>query len=116
MDPPKKGERISRMQTLGISLNVMVLRRARSFTRGIGKGGPWKWRLFWALKWLRANLRSRIFPIKCKKVGTVGTSVEDPDPNLDPYVFGPHGSSPDPVVRGTDPDLDPDPSITQQKW
>jgi hypothetical protein len=33
----------------------MVLRRARSITRGIGKGGPWKSRLFWALKWLRAK-------------------------------------------------------------
>jgi hypothetical protein len=28
---------------------VMDLRRARSITRGIGRGGPWKSRLFWAL-------------------------------------------------------------------
>ncbi len=27
----------------------MVLRRARSITGGIGRGGPWKLRLFWAL-------------------------------------------------------------------
>ncbi len=31
---------------------VIVLRRARSITRGIGRGGPWKLRFFWALKWL----------------------------------------------------------------
>jgi hypothetical protein len=29
---------------------LMVLRRARSITGGIGRGGPWKLRLFWALK------------------------------------------------------------------
>jgi hypothetical protein len=29
---------------------LMVLRRAISITRGIRKGGPWKARLFWALK------------------------------------------------------------------
>jgi hypothetical protein len=34
---------------------VMVLRHATSITRGIGRGGPWKSRLFWALKWLRAK-------------------------------------------------------------
>jgi hypothetical protein len=34
---------------------VMVLRRARSTTRGIGRGGPWKSRLLWDLKWLRAK-------------------------------------------------------------
>ncbi len=34
---------------------VMALRRARSITRGIGRGGPWKSRLFWAPKWLRAK-------------------------------------------------------------
>ncbi len=28
----------------------MVLRRARSITRGIEMGGPWKSRLLWALK------------------------------------------------------------------
>jgi hypothetical protein len=33
----------------------MVLRRVRSITSGIGRGGPWKSRLFWALKWLRAK-------------------------------------------------------------
>jgi hypothetical protein len=26
----------------------------KSITRGIGSGGPWKPRLLWALKWLRA--------------------------------------------------------------
>jgi hypothetical protein len=36
-------------------------------------------------------------------------SVADPDP----YVFGPPGSDPDPLVRGTDPD--PAPSIIKQK-
>jgi hypothetical protein len=38
-------------------------------------------------------------------------SVADPDPNPDPYVYGPPGSAPDPLVRG----IDPDPSITKQK-
>ncbi len=33
----------------------MVFRRVRSNTRGIGRGGPWKSRLFWALKWLLAK-------------------------------------------------------------
>ncbi len=37
------------------SRSIIVLRRARSITRGIGMGGPWKSRLFWALKWLRAK-------------------------------------------------------------
>jgi hypothetical protein len=35
-------------------------------------------------------------------------SVGDPDPQ-DPHVFGPPGS--DPLVRGMDPDLAPDPSL-----
>ncbi len=52
------------LATAGISINVpvvymaryvMVLRQARSITRGIGRGGPWKSRLFWALKCLRAK-------------------------------------------------------------
>ncbi len=34
---------------------VMVLRRARSITGGIRRGGSWKLRHFWALKWLRAK-------------------------------------------------------------
>jgi hypothetical protein len=34
----------------------MVLRRARSVTRDIGRGGPRKLRLFWALKWLREKI------------------------------------------------------------
>ncbi len=38
-----------------ITQYVMVLRQARSITRGFGRGGPWKSRLFWALKWLRAK-------------------------------------------------------------
>jgi hypothetical protein len=42
---------------------VMVLRRAASFTRGIGKGGHWKSRLFWALTWLRANDLPYLTPI-----------------------------------------------------
>jgi hypothetical protein len=42
------------------------------------------------------------------------TSVADPDPALsDPYVFGPPGQDPDPIVKGMDPD--PDPSIIKQK-
>ena len=34
----------------------------------------------------------------------------DPDPS-DPYVFGPPGTDPDPLVRR----MDPDPSIIKQK-
>jgi hypothetical protein len=30
---------------------VMILRRALSIARAIGRDGPWKSRLFWALKW-----------------------------------------------------------------
>ncbi len=33
----------------------MVLRRATSITMAIGGSGPWKSRLFWALKWPRAK-------------------------------------------------------------
>jgi hypothetical protein len=33
----------------------MVFRRAGSITMGIGREEPWKLRLFWALKWLRAK-------------------------------------------------------------
>jgi hypothetical protein len=41
----------------------------------------------------------------------VTTSVADPDP----YVFGPPGSGSVSTERGNDPDLDPDPSIINQK-
>jgi hypothetical protein len=42
--------------------------------------------------------------------GELLTSVADPDP----HIFGSPGSgSPDPLVRGMDPD--PDPSIIKQK-
>jgi hypothetical protein len=34
---------------------IMVLMRARSITRGIGRSGPWKIYTFWALKWIRAR-------------------------------------------------------------
>jgi hypothetical protein len=34
---------------------AMILRLAISITRAIGRGGPWKSRLFWALKWQRAK-------------------------------------------------------------
>ncbi len=34
---------------------AMILRRAISITRAIGRGGPWKSKLFWALKWQRAK-------------------------------------------------------------
>ncbi len=34
---------------------LMVLRRTRSITRGIGRSWPWKSSLFRALKWLRAK-------------------------------------------------------------
>jgi hypothetical protein len=43
---------------------------------------------------------------------TVCTSVADPDPK-DPYVFGPPGSAPDQIERGTD--TPPDPSMIKQK-
>jgi hypothetical protein len=48
-----------------------------------------------------------------KKVLQLFSSVADsnPDPS-DPYVFGPPGPDPDPLVRGTYPD--PDSSIF--KW
>jgi hypothetical protein len=36
------------------TLATAVLRLARSITRGIGRSGPWKLRLFLTLKWLRA--------------------------------------------------------------
>jgi hypothetical protein len=40
----------------------------------------------------------------------------DPDPNLsDPCVLGLLDADPDPLVRGMDPDPNPDPSITKQK-
>jgi hypothetical protein len=39
---------------------VMILRRAISITRGIGRGGPWKSRLFWALKWQQAKRFARL--------------------------------------------------------
>ena len=29
---------------------VMILMRGKDITRAIGRGGPWKWSLFWALK------------------------------------------------------------------
>jgi hypothetical protein len=46
----------------------------------------------------------------------LGTSVADPDPNLDPDPQDPHvlgllDPDPDPLVRG----MDPDPSIIMQK-
>jgi hypothetical protein len=43
--------------TLGTctSLKTVWGGRARSITRGSGRGGPWKSRFFWALKWLRAK-------------------------------------------------------------
>ncbi len=31
--------------------DVMILMRAASITRAIGRGGPWEPRLLWALKW-----------------------------------------------------------------
>jgi hypothetical protein len=43
------------------------------------------------------------------------SSVADPDPNpdsSDPCVFVPPGSGSGPLVRG----MDPDPSITKQKY
>jgi hypothetical protein len=39
------------------AVRIMLLRRARSITRGTGRGGPWKSRLFWVLQWLRRCLR-----------------------------------------------------------
>ncbi len=33
----------------------MILRQAISIRRAIGRGGPWKSRLFWVLKWQRAK-------------------------------------------------------------
>ncbi len=45
----------------------------------------------------------------CAKLRCVTqASVGDPDPQ-DPHVFGPPGS--DPLVRGMNPDLAPDPSL-----
>ncbi len=46
---------------------------------------------------------------------SVVVRAADPDPS-DPYVFGPPGSEPDPLVRGIDPDSypAPDPSIIKQ--
>jgi hypothetical protein len=41
-------------------------------------------------------------------------SVADPDP-LDPYVLGLLDPDQNPLVRGLDPALDQDPSITKQK-
>ena len=38
---------------------------------------------------------------------TLQISVGDPDPELDPHVFGP----PDPLDREMDPDPAPDPSL-----
>jgi hypothetical protein len=51
----RQGERGDMEITINVpvvymALYVMVLRRARSITRGIGRGGPWKSRLFWTLK------------------------------------------------------------------
>jgi hypothetical protein len=49
----------------------MVLRRARSITRGIGRDEPWKSRLFWALKWLR----TKRVPFGPKKVDSVTRKI-----------------------------------------
>ncbi len=43
--------------------------------------------------------------------GSVADPYQNPD-SSEPYVFGP---DPDSLVKGMDPDPDPDPSITKQK-
>jgi hypothetical protein len=44
------------------------------------------------------------------------SSVGDPNPDpSDSYILGLLDSDPDPLVRGMDPVLDPDPSIIKQK-
>ena len=35
--------------------DVLIWRRGKSITRAVWRGGPWKSRLFWALKWQRAQ-------------------------------------------------------------
>jgi hypothetical protein len=60
---------------------VMVLRRARSITRGIARGGPWKSSLFWTLKWLRANiykyLKNTIIMVSLARVYSNTCLLED---------------------------------------
>ncbi len=57
----------------------MILMQAASISRAIGRGGPWKSRLFWVLKWQRAK-RVPFGPKKVEKKFTL--SPHHPSPSL----------------------------------